>query len=140
MTLVVDASVAFKWFVPVEPLFRQAVAVWREEPALIAPDLVIVEVCNAAWRAARIGAIAQAQALQIAEELPRFFQSLIGAAALAASAMSIARQLEHPVHDCFYLALAEQRRCRLVTADNRLLGKLKAVSSIDVLNLADYRP
>jgi predicted nucleic acid-binding protein len=52
VTLVVDASVARKWFLVDEPLAAEA---------LIAPDIVIAEVCNAAWRSARLGRINQDQ-------------------------------------------------------------------------------
>ena len=37
----------------------------------------------------------------------------------------MALELGHPVYDCFYLALAERRRTQLVTADSRLLTRLK---------------
>jgi predicted nucleic acid-binding protein len=33
-------------------------------------------------------------------------------------------ELRHPAYECFYLALAEERRAKLVTADRRLLGRL----------------
>jgi predicted nucleic acid-binding protein len=40
----------------------------------------------------------------------------------------IAGELDHPVYDCFYLALAELERTILVTADTRLLGKVGSTS------------
>jgi predicted nucleic acid-binding protein len=139
VSLVVDASVALKWFLPNEPNAAQALALVRAGAALIAPDILIAEVCNAAWRSARLGRIIQDQAHEIAAILPRFFDVLVGAAALAPRAVEIAGALDHPVYDCLYVALAEARQARLVTADQRLLGKLRrtlwAVSAVD---LADY--
>ena len=44
---------------------------------------------------------------------------------LAVRATEIALQLDHPVYDCFYLALAEAERCLLVTADQRLREKVR---------------
>ena len=61
MTLVVDASVALKWFLPDEPDSEQALAIVRDEASLIAPDIVIAEVCDGAWRSARLGRITAAQ-------------------------------------------------------------------------------
>jgi predicted nucleic acid-binding protein len=61
VTLVVDASVALKWFLVDEPLAAEALAVVQDNAALIAPDIVIAEVCNAAWRSARLGRINQDQ-------------------------------------------------------------------------------
>ena len=52
MTVVVDASVALKWYV-VEHDTPMAWAVREGADAVIAPDLVIAEVCNAAWKAWR---------------------------------------------------------------------------------------
>jgi predicted nucleic acid-binding protein len=38
---------------------------------------------------------------------------------LAASAARLAADLDHPAHDCFYLALAVQEQHPVVTADRR---------------------
>jgi predicted nucleic acid-binding protein len=51
-------------------------------------------------------------------------------------AMDVARRLEHPVHECVYLALAEREHATLVTADHRLLRRLSTrklgVSVVDL--------
>lgn len=47
MTFVVDASVAVKWFIEDNDSARARQLLAGDE-ALIAPDLVIAEVCNAA--------------------------------------------------------------------------------------------
>ena len=126
MSLVVDASVALKWFVADEPDADQALAIVRDGAVLAAPDLVIAEVCNAAWRLARLCRISQAQLDEIALVLPRFFDPLVSASGLAPRAVAIAGQLDHPVYDCLYLALAEAEQAVLVTADMRLLAKVRA--------------
>jgi predicted nucleic acid-binding protein len=139
VTLVVDASVALKWFLPDEPLGAEALAIVRSEAVLIAPDLLIAEVCNGAWRSARLGRIGRGQVDQIAAILPRFFEALIGAAGLAPRAVAIASELDHPIYDCLYVALAEARQIRLVTADARLLEKLRSTAwAANTVHLADY--
>ena len=139
MSLVVDASVALKWFLPDEPLAPEALAILREGSPLIAPDILIAEVCNAAWRSARLGRIGQDQVNAIAAILPRFFDDLVGAAGLVSRAVVIAGELDHPVYDCLYVALAEARRVRFVTADTRLLGKLRQTPwAANTLYLADF--
>ena len=65
---------------------------------------------------------------EIAASLPRFFDALVSASALAPRAVAIARQLDHSVYDCLYLALAEAEQASLVTADIQLLGKVRATS------------
>ena len=59
-------------------------------------------------------------------ELPRLFAELCPIAALAARALAIAEELRHPAYDCFYLALAEAKDARLVTADRRFAQRLAA--------------
>jgi predicted nucleic acid-binding protein len=39
--------------------------------------------------------------------------------------------LDHPVHDCFYLALAEVEAGQLVTVDRRLLAKVAGTPFAD---------
>ena len=140
MTLIVDASVALKWFLPYEPLADHAVSIVRDGMPLIAPDILVAEVCNAAWRLARLGRINQDQVVEIAAILPRFFDALVGAADLAPRAVAIARELDHPVYDCLYVTLAEERRAKLVTADTRLLQKLQQTRwEPNAQDLSDYQ-
>lgn len=44
---------------------------------------------------------------------------------LAAPAARAALEIDHPVHDCFYLALAELESAPLVTADARLVARTR---------------
>jgi predicted nucleic acid-binding protein len=140
MTLVVDASVALKWFLPDEPHADQAINLIDGGTILIAPDLLIAEACNGAWRSVRLGRISQAQAEEIAVILPRFFDALVSAADLAPRAAAIAGQVGHPVYDCLYLTLAETRQASLVTADLQLVERLRSTPwAARVSSLADYR-
>nr|WP_294519284.1 type II toxin-antitoxin system VapC family toxin [uncultured Rhodopila sp.] len=50
--------------------------------------------------------------------------ALVSLTTLAPRAVTISRELDHPVYDCFYLALAEAREATLVTADARLLRRI----------------
>jgi predicted nucleic acid-binding protein len=125
MALIVDASVAIKWFID-EPGSDVARRLWRDEPDLLAPDLIVAEVCNAAWRKVRLGQSNSAQAKAIAARLHRGVLQLRSSAPLASRAIELAFALDHPVYDCFYLALAEAEQIGLVTADRRLESRLRA--------------
>jgi predicted nucleic acid-binding protein len=127
MALIVDASIAIKWFID-EPGSDAARRLWQGESDLLAPDLIVPEVCNAAWRKVRLGQADPAQAMQIAARLRHGVLELQSTSALAPRAVELALELDHPVYDCFYLALAEAQRAALVTADRRLEGRLRGTS------------
>jgi predicted nucleic acid-binding protein len=124
MALIVDASVAIKWFID-EPGSDLARRLWRGEPDLLAPDLIVPEVCNAAWRKVRLGQSDPMQAMGIAGRLRYGVLELRPTAPLVSKAVEIALDLNHPVYDCFYLALAEAEKVGLVTADRRLESRLR---------------
>lgn len=105
---VVDASVALKWFVP-ERGSTEARRLLADDIALEAPDLVIAELSNAAWRLARMGAPGETACDLIAGEARNLFHGIHALGPPVPRAMVIARTVDHPVYDCFYVALAEQR-------------------------------
>lgn len=119
----IDASVALKWFVDEEgsPQARSLVASGAD---LIAPDLVVAEVCNAAWRLVRVNVLPAGEEIRIASRVGYAFSRLWPLDALAMHAVGMARDLRHPVYDCFYLALAELEMCRVVTADRRFVERV----------------
>jgi predicted nucleic acid-binding protein len=117
---VVDASVAIKWFVP-EPLQAQAWTLAAAPQDLIAPDLLLVEVVNIAWKKQRLGEIDAIVAREIARRIRRGLGRVFPSDALIGPALDIALALRHPVYDCLYLALAERSGYPLVSADARLL-------------------
>lgn len=138
---VVDASVAFGWFAQV-PGSDAAVRLLETSPParLVAPDLVLVELLNAGWKARRAGAISEAQLEGIAQLAPGLFTELVPAAALLQPAQRWCSRLDHPAYDCLYLALAERRNGVLITQDKRLLQKLQAVSETIALPLDQWQP
>ena len=124
MTLAVDASVAVRWFVR-QPGSEAADAVLGSGDQLIAPDLVVAEVGNALWKYLRASLMSADAAGQAQGHLAVLFDELVPLAELATAALAAARELGHPIYDCFYLVLAHQRDCRLVTADQRLLTAVR---------------
>jgi predicted nucleic acid-binding protein len=122
VTIVVDASVAARWFLPLEKN-DAAKALLRSGERIIAPDLVIVELANTAWKATTFGNAPLETGRDFVGESARYFHELVPSSRLKDRALAIALALKHPVYDCFYIALAEQRGCSLVTADERLQRK-----------------
>ena len=125
MGVVLDASIVVKWFID-ERGSEAARGVLVSGRRLLAPELLIAEVGNAAWRRARLGEIPLQQAVSAAEQVGRTPIEFWPLAALARQALEMAAALDHPIYDCFYLALAEQCDALLVTADDRFLSKLQA--------------
>ena len=124
MTLVVDASIALKWFLP-EPDSVPAESLLLRADDLVAPTLIVAEVCNAAWKRFRRGETTERHLDWIADRIGCMGLVLIPDPALAVPATAIARRLDHPVYDCLYLALAEERQATLVTADRRLQARVR---------------
>ena len=138
MTLVVDASVAIKWFVQ-ESRSDAARAVLDFGEPLVAPDLVVPEACNAAWKKVKRGEISEEQGAAVARALPMSFDRLTPTAELAPRAFAIGHRFDHPVYDCFYLALAETESATLVTDDAQVLALArKAGLSRLIRPLADF--
>jgi predicted nucleic acid-binding protein len=123
MGLIIDASVAVKWFIH-ESDSEAACLILDRDEVLLAPDLLVVEVCNTAWRRSRIGDISQAQCRAIADRVLKTPVGLRPTAPLTPAATAIALALDHAIYDCFFLALAEIEGMRLATADRRFLAKL----------------
>lgn len=96
----------------------------RGEEPLLAPQLIVAEVCNVAWKRLRAGEITAEQATAAATEIGRMLDDLSALAPLAPRALEIARALRHPAYDCFYLALADFVDSRVVTADEILIRRV----------------
>lgn len=122
MSFVVDASVACKWVFEEEGS-AVALEILGAHRTLLAPDLLMAEVVNAAWRKAATGDVSMEQATAAIHVLPGLVTELFPIVALMESALSIAVTLDHPAYDCFYLALAEQRNAEVVTFDRRLAAR-----------------
>ena len=122
MILVIDASVAVKWFVD-EPHRDQARDVLGRDMDLIAPDLILVEVANALRNKIRNG-FADKSLMQTAlKKLPGMFDQLIGARETLDEAFEIGCRINHPVSDCVYLACAKMSGAALLTDDATLFQK-----------------
>lgn len=128
---VVDASVAAKWLAP-EPGSDAADALLEDD--LFAPDLLYAEVANILWKKVSRGEMTPQAAELAARWLLQVPLRMHDGAGLLLRSTVLARQLNHPAYDCFYLALAERLDCRLVTADRRLHARC---SQGDVAALGD---
>lgn len=124
MSLIVDASVVIKWFV-IEELRLEARRLQPALPRLAAPDFLLVELSNIAWKKARQGAMPMADAATVAPAVRRSGLRLLGTDPLIGQAFDLARELDHPIYDCLYVAAMDLLGARFITWDRPLYVKLK---------------
>lgn len=122
-TLVIDASIAIKWVVE-EDGTDLALAL-RQKARLMAPDLMVTECANILWKKVQRKELSRDEALIAARLLQSAEIELVPGRALMEPTTRLAIELNHPAYDCLYLALAVEIDCRFVTADERLVNKIR---------------
>jgi predicted nucleic acid-binding protein len=90
----------------------------------VAPDLLIAECGNVFWRRCRQGDITPDEATESLADLLTLNVPLVPATSLVQSALQLALQHQRTVYDALYLALAQERNCDLITADERFFHAL----------------
>lgn len=121
--LVVDASVAAKWFIEEEHA-DAALLVLDERNDLHAPDFFFLEMDNVFCKWIRRGVIPLMDGQDLRQALRRCPVHAHPFSSLLDSAFSIANETRRDIYDCLYLALADALDGRMVTADRRLYDAL----------------
>lgn len=122
MKLVIDASVAVKWFVEEDgsaaaarlldsPMRRTG---WIE---LIAPEFLLLEIVAVIGRRARSRAVDLDYPAQVSQALRKLGLGLTPNAELLDHATQLSVALRHPLYDCLYPALSRRFSARLATFD-----------------------
>jgi predicted nucleic acid-binding protein len=130
LKLVLDASVAAKWFLPRagEPLTEEARALLRRYASgdieFLVPDLFWAEFANILWKCVRTGRLSQKLAAEAIRVMLQYGLPTVGASALVDEALAIALATGRTVYDAIYVALAVQADASFVTADERLVNAL----------------
>lgn len=128
MKYIVDSSVGFKW-VLVEN-FSDKARQLRDQYSggihkLLAPDVFPIEIAHALTRAERQKRITPPESgillTDVLKTLPIQSRSL----PLLLRAAEILSAMRVGVYDCLYVALAEKKKCRFITADDRLIKNLQ---------------
>ena len=128
-TYVLDSSVAFKWVVA--EIHTDKALLLRDDfrngvIQLISPDFFPLEVLHALTKAERQKRIDPTEASTFWLDLMTTCPVLSASLPLAARACAIATKARIGIYDCLHVALAEQEKCELVTADDRLVKNLQA--------------
>jgi hypothetical protein len=124
--IVVDATVAVKWFVP-EHGSAEAERLLIGSEKLFAPDLIRLEVAAGLTRKVRLGEAQEEEIRRHCTNWPRMLAE--GVVTLSATeqdyalAIDLSLRLKHPFQDCLYLALAEHLQAPLVTDDPKFIER-----------------
>lgn len=131
-SIIVDASVAIKWFVP-EIHASAAVGLLNKKFKLLAPDLIFAEVGNILWKKWRLKELTRDIAGSILSDFKKIPFEIHESEALLSTAWHIATTHDCTVYDSLYVALAEREKGLLVTADRALYKALKNTPLSEVL-------
>lgn len=135
MNLVIDASVAAKWFFS-ELYSDEAQLLLSPKFVLFAPDFILVEVANVIWKKSHRQEIPSSKSY--IESLAHLSDILVlrPMSELVIRAATLAVQLDHPVYDCMYLTCALEYGIPVVTADQKLSqATANDIPNIDVWNI-----
>jgi predicted nucleic acid-binding protein len=130
MSLVIDASVMVK-LVAEEPGSAAARAIFIAERDLIAPDLIRFEVFSALWKKCRLG-VYQRDQVELAVSFVDDCVVFVPMSLLFARASKLSFELDHPIYDCVYLALAERELAVFATADVKLANAGRRLGTIEI--------
>lgn len=120
MTIVVDASVAVKWFVP-EPGDEAADKLLESGEPLVAPALIRIEVAGAFMRRLKKGELPEDETRIACQEWEQMLAigtvTLVPDDELFDDAVRCAFIVKHDLPDCLYLALGKRLGASVITAD-----------------------
>ena len=111
----------------------------RRRCDLLAPDLIVAEIANILWKKAQRGEISKLAASIAASLLANAGIEYVAMGQLLVRLVELAMTLAHPAYDCLYLVAAMDLDTPFVTADTRLLNKLRqqgfdAISYFDLMD------
>jgi predicted nucleic acid-binding protein len=125
--LVVDSSVAIKWFVPQHnsPKAREILDAFKDtDLAFLAPDLIYAEVGNVIWKLHRFQGVSQVDTEAILNTFQAIDFVITPSSSLLADAYRLAIAHQRTVYDSLYLALSLERQCQFVTGDEKLVNSV----------------
>ena len=125
MSVVVDASVVIKWFVP-EAGSDAASRLLASGDRLAAPDLLFAEIANAIWKKVVRGQLTRAESQRLISDIEKIAVATTPCRALANDAHAIALITSRSVYDSMYVALALRLDTRVITADERFFHALQS--------------
>ncbi len=125
--IVIDSSVAIKWFIPQNYSFEANKILYAYETnqlILIAPDLIYAEIGNIVWKIQRFQGLNQEYAQNIIDLFQKIQINIISADDLLRDAYDFAVKYQRSVYDSLYVVVSLRENCRFVSADEKLYNAI----------------
>ena len=128
MTVIIDANVLIKAYIPenqsekAEEIFNDAV---KGRLFLIAPDLIFPETGNILWKKHRLDELTEIEVKEISREILSLPLKIEPSKPLINLAIELSLLYDITVYDALYFSLALSYDTKLITADMKLVNKLK---------------
>jgi len=123
---VVDASVVVKWFSKFEEDSERSISLLNEHTQrraiIVSSSLVLYEICNALRFNPNFG---KEDILRAALSLLKLGFELVDFSEVFESAIELAFSQDITIYDAAYIAVSQTHHLPLITADYRLLAKIK---------------
>lgn len=124
--VIVDSSVAFKWFTSEEPFTEEALAYLDQHlkkiNPILAPSLIFYELTNA-WSCN--GKLTLDQVSDNLNQLKKHNLAVVEIGfPLLKKAAKLSKTYKISVYDASYIALAQKKKCDFVTADEKLVKRV----------------
>lgn len=137
--IVLDASVAVKWFIP-EVHSENAIRLLDNPIKFLAPNLIYAEVGNILWKKTRLKELTAEVAGEILNDFKKMPLEITENQSILEAVWHIATKYQRTFYDSLYLALARTENCQFVTADQAFVNALKTTDlSASLLWIEDIR-
>lgn len=125
--VVIDASLAFKWFeIEQEEFIEKAIKILQDhllgKNIIVAPDLILYELSNSWSTKSRLTAKEIKIYLKDLEKYQLKFEP--ASFDMLNKAVDLSKKYGISVYDAVYVILAKQKRYKLITADQKLAAKV----------------
>ena len=119
MIVVLDASAALGILLKKEQS-ETYTDMLKEARTVMAPELYLSELSNAAWKHHKLPGFSDAQAMALAEDGIALVDQYVPANELWQEALRVSMMHDHPVYDAMYVICARRHGGVLLTYDQRL--------------------
>jgi len=121
---VLDASIAVKWFL-IEEHTDAALRIRGQPTSLHIPEFFFLEFGHVLYKKQRRNELAADECVQMLQGIQAVPMQRYRVTQLVPAAFDVALQLGSGLYDCIYLTLAAELDCPFITADRRLVNKVR---------------